>query len=480
MSPVWPSAKTGVPAGADADRFHHGRFTPGVRLNDRYRIVGRLGAGGMGEVYRADDLTIGQAVALKFLPERLERDRSSLDRFMSEIRTARAVAHPNVCHMYDVGEVDGRAFLSMEYVDGEDLRALLRRIGRLPEDKGLEIARQLCAGLAAIHDRGLLHRDLKPANVMLDGRGRVRLTDFGLSTPAAAACAPGEIAGTPAYMAPEQLAGRPLSPATDIYALGLVLSEIFTGERVHKGDRIIDRTDEAWSTPATSVGRLTDPSAHRLDPALRQLIERCLDPDPVRRPRSALAVAAALPGGDPLAAALAAGETPSPRMVADAGAEGGLSLRIAVPLLAALLVLAGLVAWGDGGRGLVWHVSFPNSPEILASRARDTLQRLGYTDPIVGSACSFVASGLAGAYGRWLAGRGSANTRWAQIAHARPPLVGFTCRTSPAPLRPVGAPTAPGDGLGVSRTNPPMTTAGMTYCGSRRLPPVPSSSSSRR
>jgi serine/threonine-protein kinase len=123
--------------------------------------------GGTGEVYRADDLKLGQAVALKFLPEAVERDQARLEQLTAEIRTARQISHPNVCRVYDVGEADGRRFLTMEYVDGEDLRSLLRRIGRLPEDKGLEIARQLCAGLAAIHDRGVLHRQWSPRCVII-------------------------------------------------------------------------------------------------------------------------------------------------------------------------------------------------------------------------------------------------------------------------------------------------------------------------
>jgi serine/threonine-protein kinase len=198
-----------------------GRLPPGVVLAGRYRIVGLLGRGGMGEVYRADDLKLRQAVALKFLPPSVAGDRR-LARFYDEVRIAREVSHPNVCRVHDLGEADGHHFLSMEYVDGEDLASLLRRIGRLPADKGLEIARQLCAGLAAAHEKGVLHRDLKPANVMIDGRGRVRLTDFGIAD-LAERIRSGTGAGTPAYMAPEQFAGREVSVRSDVYSLGLVL-----------------------------------------------------------------------------------------------------------------------------------------------------------------------------------------------------------------------------------------------------------------
>ncbi|HYJ46252.1 MAG TPA: serine/threonine-protein kinase, partial [Pyrinomonadaceae bacterium] len=157
------------------------RFAPGTTLAGRYRIVSLLGRGGMGEVYRADDLKLGQPVALKFLPEALSTDGATLARFHREVRVARQVSHRNVCRVYDIGEVDGQNFLSMEFIKGEELASLLRRIGRLPPDKAVEIARQLCAGLAAAHDNNVLHRDLKPANVMIDGDGNVRITDFGLA-----------------------------------------------------------------------------------------------------------------------------------------------------------------------------------------------------------------------------------------------------------------------------------------------------------
>src|SRR5258706_5505551 len=196
-------------------------YAPGAVVAGRYRLVGLLGRGGMREVYRADDLTLDQPVALKFLSERAAVDDRKLAQFHNELRIARQVSHKNVCRLYDLGDADGRRFLTMEYVDGEDLASLLRRIGRIPQDKAIEIARQLCAGLAAAHERGVLHRDLKPANVMLDGDGNVRIADFGLAI-ADSAGDSGMLAGTPQYMAPELLAGKPASVKSDIYALGLV------------------------------------------------------------------------------------------------------------------------------------------------------------------------------------------------------------------------------------------------------------------
>jgi serine/threonine-protein kinase len=191
-----------------------GRFPPGTVIAGRFRIVAPLGRGGMGEVYRADDLKLGQAVALKFLPEAVERDDTRLARLLSEVRTARQITHVNICRVYDVGEADGHHFLSMEYVDGEDLATLLHRIGLLPPSKANEVASQLCAGLAAAHDKGVLHRDLKPSNIMLDGDGRVRITDFGLAVRIEDGAI--DFAGTPAYMAPEQFEGGPVSVRADI------------------------------------------------------------------------------------------------------------------------------------------------------------------------------------------------------------------------------------------------------------------------
>jgi predicted Ser/Thr protein kinase len=344
----------------------------------RYRIIGLLGRGGMGEVYRANDLKLGQPVALKFLPAATAANPQLLARFHAEVRIARQVSHPNVCRVYDIGEADGATFLSMEYVDGEDLNSLLRRIGRLPGDKAIEIARKLCAGLAAAHDKGVLHRDLKPANVMIDGRGQVLITDFGLAA-LAGQIEVGQVRdGTPAYMAPEQLAGKEVSVRSDIYALGLVLHEMFTGKRAFNNG-----PERTTPTNVTSL-------AKDIDPLVERVILRCLDVEPRNRPASALAVAAALPGGDPLAAALAAGETPTPGMVAASGDTEGVSVRAAGIWLALIVVgLVAVVVLGSEA-SVLRKTPFENSPDVLAKTARDLIQSFGYAGPPADRAYGFI------------------------------------------------------------------------------------------
>src|SRR5947209_5539004 len=337
-SPRTPRVSSGSNPASSSDPIGGGRFTPGQIIAERYRVVALAGRGGMGEVYRAEDLTLSQVVALKFLPEALTQDAAALARFHAEVRTARQVSHPNVCRVFDIGDADGTLFLTMEYVDGEDLASVVRRIGRLSPDKATEIARQICAGLASAHERRVIHRDLKPANIMLDGAGKIRITDFGLAGIAASIQGEEARAGTPAYMAPEQLAGKQVTTRSDIYSLGLVLYEILTGQRAFEASTLRELVRLRES------GTITHPSTlvRDLDPLIERVILRCLESDPDKRPASALQVAAALPGGDPLAAALAAGETPSPEMVAAAGATEGIKPQVWLGLIAT--VLLGLVA----------------------------------------------------------------------------------------------------------------------------------------
>ena len=423
-----------------------GRFAPGALVADRYRIVGLLGRGGMGEVYRADDLRLDQSVALKFLPDSVAHDPARLAQFHNEVRVARQVTHKNVCRMYDIGEVDGRPFLSMEYVDGEDLGTLLRRIGRLPQDKAVEMARQLCAGLAAAHERGVLHRDLKPANVMVDGEGQVRLTDFGIAGTAEEVS--GSREGTPGYMAPEQLRDGHVSVQSDLFSLGLVLYEMFTGRRGIEAKTV----DELLRLHERGLDLSTTSTQPDLDPAIDRVIRRCLVRDPGDRPTSALAVSAALPGGDPLAAALAAGETPSPEMVAAAGRHDALRAAVAVPLLVGFAAALFAVAWLGERSLLIRNVPFDRSPEVLADRARGIAASLGYTAPPVDSVGGVIYRDDVLRYIRTTRGGGD---RWDWLRHARTAAVAFYYRSSPRRLVPMRAAPRP------FINDPPLVISGM-------------------
>jgi serine/threonine-protein kinase len=362
---VSPSGSNPVLTSSDA--IGGGRFAPGNMVAERYRIVALLGRGGMGEVYRADDLRLSQVVAIKFLPEALSQDAAALARFHSEVRIARQVSHTNVCRVFDIGDANGVPFLTMEYVDGEDLSSLVRRIGRLPQDKAMEVSRQICAGLAAAHERGVVHRDLKPSNVMLDGAGKARITDFGLAGIAANIQCAEVRAGTPAYMAPEQLAGIEVTFKSDIYSLGLVMYEVLTGKRAFAANTLPELMK------AREEGKVTNPSTlvKDLDPLVERVILRCLK----RIQRSGRLGAA---GGSRAAGRRSAGRSAGGWRNAVAGNGGGFGRdgRLAP-------CLGGEFA-GVGGAGPDWLsvsadnfklnnlVALENSPDVLRARVRTT------------------------------------------------------------------------------------------------------------
>ncbi len=402
-------------------------YLPGTVIAGRYRIVALLGAGGMGEVYRADDLTLGQPVALKLLPWDVSADPSRVALFRSEVRLARQVSHPNVCRIYDIGEADGRHFLSMEYVDGEDLASLLRRIGRVPPDKGLEIARQLCAGLAAVHARGVVHSDLKPANVMIDGRGNVRLADFGLASAPGAHEALSSFAGTPAYMAPERFEGKPATIASDIYALGLVVYEVLSGRPAFEGSTVGELAQRHKTDPPASLRK----TVADIDPGLERAVEQCLEKDPTARPPSVGAIAASLPGGDPLQAALARGETPSPEMVAASRDPGSLTVRAGLALMAALAVSLAIDVAVSPRHQVPLIVPLPKPPDVLRDRAATIIRSLGYPDEPVDTSSGFQPSEWATEHGRTPR---SADELRRAAALERPAALVFWYRQAPQPL----------------------------------------------
>ena len=439
---------------ASSPSLDGGGFSPGTILGERYRIIGLVGRGGMGEVYRADDLKLGQPVALKFLPAKLASEPAWIERFYAEVRHARGVSHPNVCRVYDVSEIEGRHFLSMEYVDGEDLASLLRRIGRLPQDKAIEIAREMCAGLGAAHDKGVLHRDLKPGNVMIDGRGRAKITDFGLAVGIDDDKGGLEVSGTPAYMAPEQLAGKGASIQSDIYALGLVLYELFTGRKAFEAATLAEWRRKHAEEQPTSPSTVTP----GFDPVVERVILRCLEKDPKARPRSVAAVAAALPGGDPLAAAIAAGETPSPEMVAAAGGDEGMKPATAWVCLLLILVGLALAAYLSPRAYRFGIVPLDKPPDALVERSKEIVRNLGYAEKPAATAWGFKGNAD---YRSWVEAHDQSRDRWKGIETGRPAAMFFWYRQSMGELLEDRYRGEDSGELFVTESDPAPLTAGM-------------------
>jgi hypothetical protein len=329
---------------------------------------------------------------------------------------------------------------------------LRRRIGRLPSDKAVEVARQICAGLAAVHEHGVIHRDLKPTNIMIDGRGQVRITDFGLAGVAGTFALEESLDGTPAYMAPEQFAGKDASIQSDLYALGLVLYEVFTGKCAFEAATVSDlRRAHQHSSP-------TNPSllVRDIDPIVERVILRCLEKDPAKRPTRALQVMAALPGGDPLAAALAAGETPSPEMVAASGESEGLRPVVAWALLAGVAVTVTAAILLSAQTTLYRRVPLDQPPEALAERARDILRNAGYSEPPTDTAMGFYEGEE---FLRYVAQHDRSKTRWDDLETG---AFVFWYRGSPRPLQPqYFHRNAPMLGF-VWTDDPPLDVSGMT------------------
>jgi serine/threonine protein kinase/tetratricopeptide (TPR) repeat protein len=260
-----------------------GVFAPGMILGSRYLIEAEAGEGGMGKVYRARDLDLDRTVALKIVRPELASDPNGLLRLKHEISLASQISHRNVLRIHDLGEADGLRFVSMAWADGEDLSHLLRRYGSLPEERIVQLAIEMCEGLAAAHEQGIVHRDLKPSNVLLDSAGRACIADFGLArmveTQQQFLSRAGEVHGTPRYMSPEQAEGKLVDSRSDIYSLGLILYEMSTGKIPFKDDSV-------FQTLALRVAEIPQ-SPKLVNPALSEklvaIILRCLERDPRNR-----------------------------------------------------------------------------------------------------------------------------------------------------------------------------------------------------
>jgi serine/threonine protein kinase len=299
-------------------------LAPGFVLAGRYEIRALLGRGGMGSVYRAHDRVVGEDVALKILGGTADAEEPRR-RFRSEIRLARQVTHPNVCRIHDCGEEGPLRWISMELVEGETLRHLLERRGALPPEEAWAIAIQTAEGLAAVHRAGVVHRDLKTLNLTRDAGGRVRVMDFGIAAPVASTDTgpSGYVLGSPEYISPEQARGRPAEATSDVYSLGIVLFELFTGRVPFRAGTPV----ETLLLHLEAAPPLDDP---RLPPALVPVLVRALAKDPAARFASAV----------DLAQALRAARTPGPEE--RAGSDARRRPRRSLVLVA--LVLAAAVA----------------------------------------------------------------------------------------------------------------------------------------
>ncbi|HXI29441.1 MAG TPA: serine/threonine-protein kinase, partial [Vicinamibacterales bacterium] len=313
----------------------------------RYRIDALIGAGGMGEVYRAHDPQIDRDVAVKLLPADYAADAERLRRFAQEAHASGALNHPNVLTLYDVGTADGRPYLVMELLDGETLRDGISR-GAMPATQACEIAAAIARGLAAAHARGIVHRDLKPENVMVTRDGRVKILDFGIAklrsrapdldhptvtTPLSTAA--DTMLGTAGYMAPEQIRGRPTDERADLFALGAILFELLTGRRAFDGESRVETLNAILhdDPPAVSAAGVPVPSA------LDRIVRRCLDKDPDARFQSARDLAFAL---DTAADAAPLPPTAAPRPAARRRFHPAALVAAAVLVVSAV---AGPVIW---------------------------------------------------------------------------------------------------------------------------------------
>jgi Tol biopolymer transport system component len=324
-------------------------LTPGTQLGP-YTIHSPLGAGGMGEVYRARDTRLGRDVALKILPDSFDHDASRLRRFEQETQAVAALNHPNILAIYDVGEHNSAPFLVSELLEGESLRAVLNR-GPLPQRKVIEYAVQVSNGLAAAHDKGIVHRDLKPENLFVCRDGRVKILDFGLAKLAAKAAvepdgatmtssqtAAGVVMGTASYMAPEQVRGEPVDPRTDMFAFGAVLFEMLSGKRAFQRDTAAETMTAILRDDLPEITNVQPP----IPPALDRIVRRCLEKSPDHRFQSAKDLAFALESLSQISS--------SSNLAAQAGAQNSrsgarLKLALAAGGIVVALAMLGLGWW---------------------------------------------------------------------------------------------------------------------------------------
>jgi serine/threonine protein kinase/Tfp pilus assembly protein PilF len=267
-------------------------LTRGTVFASRYEIIEELGKGGMGRVYRVEDKKIKEEVALKLIRPEVAADKKTIERFSNELKMARKIAHRNVCRMYDLGEEKGTHYITMEYIPGEDLKRLIKKVGQFSAGKTIFMARQVCEGLAEAHRFGVVHRDLKPQNIMIDEDGNARIMDFGIArtVKGKGITGAGVMIGTPEYMSPEQAEVKEVDQRSDIYSLGVILYEMVTGRVPFEGETplgiAMKHKNEMPPDPRQINAQLTED--------LSRVIMRCLEKDKEKRYQSAGEVSAEL------------------------------------------------------------------------------------------------------------------------------------------------------------------------------------------
>ena len=269
-------------------------LTTGSTFAGRYQVIEELGHGGMGRVYKVHDTKVGEKIALKLIRPEAGLDKTSLERFSNELKLARKIRHKNVCQMFDLGEDQGVRYITMEYVHGEDLKQLIRKVGRLSPGQAIGIARQVCDGLEEAHKLGVVHRDLKPQNIMVDEDGNARIMDFGIarSLTGKSITGAGMLIGTPEYMCPEQVEGKDVDQRSDIYSLGIILYEMVTGRRPFDGETALSIAHKQ-KYEAPEDPRKLNP---QIPEGLARTILKCLEKDKAARYESARALDADLAG----------------------------------------------------------------------------------------------------------------------------------------------------------------------------------------
>ena len=383
---------------------------PGTVLDGRYRVISRLGSGGMADVYLAQDTLLGRQVALKLLHHRFSQDQEFVERFRREASSAAGLSHPNVVSVYDRGEWDDTYYIAMEYLPGRSLKAVLREHGRLSPDDAIDIAIQILLALGFAHKRGIIHRDIKPHNVILDEEGRAKVTDFGIARAGASDMTmTGSIMGTAQYLSPEQAQGYAVSEASDIYAVGVVLYELLTGGVPFEGESAVTIALKQVSVQPTPPSQRNP----QVSPALDAVVLRAMAKDPAARFAGADELIAALRqaragiapaplpvgnGAPPTAALLVPplplGDAQPEAAAAEAQAEerrrraGWIAAGIAAAVIIAAILLLLLLPGKSG------EVTVPDVTGQTQAAAISTLRRQGLSPVVSVSANAHVASGL--------------------------------------------------------------------------------------